>query len=181
MAKFIKNILNRCRDWMSTPTVEAVRSQNDFLQSQNDFLMSAQLAHSISTSKNALNRFGAKYFSQSDEDGITLEIIRRLGIKDGTFAEFGVGNGFENNTLVLLANGWRGFWVGGEDLDFNHRLNPQRFCFLKDWVTLQNLAKLVQQGCDNIATKELDVLSLDLDGNDYYFVQELLKIGVRPK
>jgi hypothetical protein len=39
----------------------------------------------------------------------------------------------------------------------------------------------VQQGCDNIATKELDVLSLDLDGNDYYFVQELLKIGVRPK
>jgi hypothetical protein len=26
----------------------------------------------------SLNRYGAKFFSQSDEDGITLEIIKRL-------------------------------------------------------------------------------------------------------
>ena len=34
---------------------------------------------------------------------------------------------------------------------------------------------------DNIETNELDVLSLDLDGNDYYFVLALLKMGILPK
>jgi hypothetical protein len=143
--------------------------------------MRAQWAQLFSAAKNPLNRFGAKYFSQNDEDGITLEIVKRLGIGAGTFAELGVGNGLENNTLILLANGWRGFWIGGEDLDFNHKLNPQRFAFFKAFVSLENVAILMQQGFKNIATNELDVLSLDLDGNDYYFAKELLKNGVLPK
>src|SRR5215471_2081035 len=59
---------------------------------------------------NPINRFGKKCFSQSDEDGITLEILRRIGRLDkGIYCEFGVGNGTENNTLVLAALGWRGF------------------------------------------------------------------------
>ena len=58
---------------------------------------------------------------------------------------------------------------------FNHKLNPQRFSFFKAWVSIESVARLVQQGFQNIVTDELDVLSLDLDGNDYYFVQELLK------
>jgi hypothetical protein len=33
--------------------------------------------------------------------------------------EFGVGDGTENNTLVLLSIGWRGAWVGGENLAFD--------------------------------------------------------------
>jgi hypothetical protein len=127
------------------------------------------------------NRFGAKYFSQTDEDGITLEIVRRLGIRAGTFAELGVGNGLENNTLILLANSWRGFWIGGEDLAFNHILNPKRFAFFKAWVTLENIARLMKQGLDSIGTNELDVLSLDLDGNDFYIAREILKAGVLPK
>ena len=170
MQTVIKNNLSRVRDWLT-------RIQ----QSQHDFLMRAQWEQSLSTAKNPLNRFGAKYFSQTDEDGITLEIVRRLGIKAGTFAELGVGNGLENNTLILLANGWRGFWIGGQDLDFNHKLNPQRFTFFKAWVSMENLAHLMQQGFQNIAKNELDVLSLDLDGNDYYFAQELQKTGVLPK
>jgi len=143
--------------------------------------MGAAWMQSISTAKNPLNRFGAKYFSQTDEDGIILEIVKRLGIKAGTFVELGVGSGLENNTLILLANGWRGFWIGGEDLAFNHKLSPKRFVFLKAWVSLQNVANLMRQGLEKIAITELDVLSLDLDGNDYYFAQELLKIGVLPK
>jgi hypothetical protein len=119
---------------------------------------------SIITAKNPLNRFGAKYFSQTDEDGITLEIVRRLGIKTGTFVEVGVGNGLENNTLILLANGWRGFWIGGEHLAFNHKLSPKRFAFFKAWVSLQNVADLMRQGFENMVITELDVLSLDLDG-----------------
>ena len=48
---------------------------------------------------NPLTRNPYKFFSQSDEDGITLEILRRMQLTNGSFLEFGVGNGFENNTL----------------------------------------------------------------------------------
>lgn len=188
MLTFTKKLSSSVRDWLTWPIVrmqqsqyELLHSQHDVLRSQHDFLMRAQSTHSLMATNNPLNRFGAKYFSQTDEDGITLEIVRRLGIKSGTFAELGVGNGLENNTLILLANGWRGFWIGGQDLDFNHSLNPQRFAFFKAWVSLENVLSLMQDGLHKFATNELDVLTLDLDGNDYYFARELLKAGLLPK
>jgi hypothetical protein len=143
--------------------------------------MRAQWERELRAAKNPLNGFGAKYFSQTDEDGIALEIIKRLGIKTGTFAELGVGNGLENNTLILLSSGWRGFWIGGEDLAFNHKLNPKRFAFFKAWVTLENVAGLMKQDLESIAISELDVVSIDLDGNDFYITGELLKAGILPK
>jgi hypothetical protein len=173
-----KKFLSRVRDWLTQSLVNALNASQ---QSHHDFLLRAKYELSLKAAKNPLNRFGAKYFSQTDEDGITLEIVRRLGIRAGTFAELGVGNGLENNTLILLANSWRGFWIGGEDLAFNHILNPKRFAFFKAWVTLENIARLMKQGLDSIGTNELDVLSLDLDGNDFYIAREILKAGVLPK
>jgi hypothetical protein len=154
---------------------------DEYLESLHDFLMRAEWSRSIEGTSNPLNRFGAKYFSQGDEDGLTLEIVKRLGIENGAFAELGVGNGLENNTLILLASGWRGFWIGGEDLAFNHKLNPKRFCFLKGWVSLENVTSLIRQGMQSIGLRALDVLSLDLDGNDYYLAQEILAAGILPK
>ena len=129
---------------------------------------------------NPLNRCGAKVFSQTDEDGITLEILRRLGLKVGNYAEFGVGNGLENNTLLLAAQGWQGFWVGGEDLAFNYR-KSKRFFYQKSWVTLENIVQLAKIGMREIGAENMDVVSLDLDGNDIYFVEALLSGGVIPK
>jgi hypothetical protein len=176
--------LLRLRHWATWPVVHAIATHKTPLQqAQYDFLLRAQWETSLRNAKNPLNRYGAKFFSSTDEDGITLEILRRLGVKDGTFVEIGVGNGLENNTLVLLANGWRGVWIGGEELAFNHQLNSKRLAFLKAWVTLDNLIPLLRQGFENIGTASanVDVLSIDLDGNDYYFTQEILKNGISPK
>jgi hypothetical protein len=185
MFKGLYQFLVHARDWLTWPVVSAQRQQYDFLlgalQPQYDFLLRAQWEREIRASKNPLNGFGAKYFSQTDEDGITLEIVKRLRITNGAFAELGVGNGLENNTLILLASGWSGFWIGGEDLAFNHKLNPERFAFFKAWVTLENVAGLMKHGLASIAIKELDVVSIDLDGNDFYIARELLKMGVLPK
>jgi hypothetical protein len=179
----IRKLLVGARAWLSWPVVQAqlLRRQNEFLESQHDLLVRAEWSRSKDEAKNPLNRFGAKYFSQGDEDGLTLEIVKRLGIKNGTFAELGVGNGFENNTLILLASGWRGFWIGGEDLAFNHKLNPRRFSFLNAWVSLENVTSLIKLGLESHGIRTLDVLSLDLDGNDYYLVREILKVGILPK
>ncbi|MDP5007544.1 MAG: hypothetical protein NWQ13_00725, partial [Glaciimonas sp.] len=129
---------------------------------------------------NPLTSCGAKVYSQNEEDGITFEILRRIGLQGGVFAEFGVGNGIENNTLALAAAGWRGFWVGGEDLafDFNPKLATKlNFHYQKAWIKKSNIVDLYQQGLQQIGQQRCDLISLDLDGNDYYFVEELLNSG----
>jgi hypothetical protein len=133
--------------------------------------------------RNPVARCGGKVFSQNDEDGITLEILRRIGKRDGVFAEFGVGNGTENNTLALAAAGWSGFWVGWEPLAFD--CNPGKvaepnFTYRKEWIKRSNIQELYSKGLQSIGREVCDLISLDLDGNDFYLVEELIGSGVRP-
>lgn len=133
---------------------------------------------------NPLNKCGRKIFSQNEEDGITYEIIRRLNLAKGVFAEFGVGDGIENNTISLAAIGWKGFWAGGQDLSFplyEKKPEDKTFAFHKCWLTRENIFSIYQEGLASISESNVDVLSLDLDGNDYYLLEELLKNEVRPK
>jgi hypothetical protein len=147
-----------------------------------DLILDFQTVQLQRAHPNPLNGFGRKCFSQSDEDGITLEILRRLDCLDaGTFAEFGVGDGRENNTLILKALGWRGFWVGGETLAIDVGQPSANFAYLKDWITLDNIADLTRTGLARIDAHALDVMSLDLDGNDLYLVEKLLSDGLQPK
>ena len=148
-----------------------------------DYLLHAQVKQWQAQSANPLNGFGAKTFSQSDEDGITLEILRRLGLQHtGVYGEFGVGDGTENNSLILAALGWKGFWVGGQDLAVQvPSAGQSRFRYLKAWITLDNIVSLARSGLDAVGAERPDVLSLDLDGNDIYFVEALLAAALRPK
>ena len=127
---------------------------------------------------NKFCRYGKKMFSQADEDGITLEIVKRLKIKKGNFIEFGVGDGLENNTIILLSLGWQGIWFGGENIVINTK-KSNRLTFYQNFITLKNILDLTEYALTKINTIEL--ISLDLDGNDYYFIEELLKNGIRPK
>jgi len=129
---------------------------------------------------NPFSRFGAKCFSQSDEDGLTLEIIRRLGLSRGVFVEIGVGDGRENNTLILLAAGWRGVWLGAEDLAFDPS-GAERLRFAKTWVTLDNVLSLTRDHLALFEATQADVLSVDVDGNDFYLCEALLTAGFRPE
>ena len=85
-------------------------------------------------SKNPFPSFYKRYslFSQSDEDSIIDEIIKRLDIKKGNFLELGVGNGLQNNTLNLLSKSWEGIWIGAEDIVFEE---GSKLKFFKKWIT----------------------------------------------
>ena len=50
------------------------------LQRLRDIIIFGLTKNINDTHKNPLNKFGKKCFSQADEDGITLEIIKRLKI-----------------------------------------------------------------------------------------------------
>ena len=133
------------------------------------------------------NQFAKKYakefFSQTDEDGITLEIIKRIKNIDktfnNTFVEFGVGDGCENNTLVLLSLGWKGSWFGGQALAFNPE-HSSRLHFHRTWITKENILLLFQQSMKDCKADKIEVVSLDLDGNDFYFLQTILSNSIKP-
>ena len=157
-----------------------IRKLSNSLDDIKDLLLYEQTRISQKTHTNPFNAFGGKGFSQTDEDGITIEILKRLKLERGTFAEFGVGNGMENNTLILSAMNWRGFWVGGEELAFATR-SSDKFYYIKSWITLKNIVDLAKLGMSQLNTTSVDVISLDLDGNDIYFTEELLKNNICPE
>lgn len=147
-----------------------------------DLLIISRRELSMRSHSNPLTRFGGSCFSQSEEDGITLEILKRIGkLHGGTFAEFGVGTGMENNTLVLRAMGWKGFWVGNENLAFEINCPENSFQYIKSWITLENIVQITANAKAKLGGGEIDVISLDLDGNDLFLVEELLSSGLLPK
>lgn len=61
----------------------------------------------------SLEPYGYKVYSQNDEDGIIHEIFNRIGTTDKRFIEFGVQDGLESNTHLLLFYDWKGLWIEG--------------------------------------------------------------------
>lgn len=160
--------------------IKAKRSLEDQTANFNAQLSEIYKARQI-RHRNHFCRYGKRVFSQSDEDGLTMEIIKRLKINKGNFIELGVGNGTENNTLVLLALGFRGAWIGGESLAFQIGVDNLRLNYQKEWITLENIQNLIENAILFIDNDMPDVLSVDLDGNDYFFIEKIFNLGVYPK
>jgi len=119
-----------------------------------------------------LERFGYKVFSQNDEDGIINEIFNRIGTTNKKFLEFGVGNGLECNSHFLLHSGWSGLWIEGNKKHvkqmktlFGKPFLEKRLSILNKFVTVNNINELI--GMAGI-TSQIDLLCIDIDGNDYW-------------
>lgn len=113
-----------------------------------------------------VNKYARNYFtSQNGEEGLLVEIIKRLAIEYGVSVEIGGHDGLycSNTALLLKEHGWRGLFVEG---DYNRHLQSKenwkdypnvrhQCCF----VDGKNINAFVKDGCD--------LLSLDTDGLDY--------------
>lgn len=134
-------------------------------------------------SNNPLTVGAKRYWSQADEDGILEKIIARTGpVTKGVFLEYGVGDGSECNTLALLARGWSGGWISGENLMFIPHPSG-RLSFSRKWLTVDNVLPVTETTLKrlDLHLNDVDVVSLDLDGNDYHLTQTLLQEGIRPR
>ena len=129
-----------------------------------------------------LEPHGFKVYSQNDEDGIIAEIFRRIGSPGRTFVEFGVEDGLENNTLYLLLQGWRGLWIDGNEgfvkkirSRFDEVIQSDRLSVTHSFITRDNINSTI----GHFAKGEIDLLSIDIDGNDYH-IWEAVEV-VRPR
>ena len=124
-----------------------------------------------------LNRYEYKVLSQNGEDGILAEIFRRIGTTNRYFVEFGAASGSENNTVLLLRQGWSGFWMDGDPVEVNAaktRFRPEiegnRLTVKETFITAENIEELFREGK---VPEEFDLLSIDIDRNDYYVWEKI--------
>jgi hypothetical protein len=129
-----------------------------------------------------LERYGFKVYSQQEEDGIIQEIFQRIGTTDRRFVEFGVENGLENNTIKLLLEGWRGLWIDGNDKyiteiknRFEDVLENGRLTAIQAFITVENINELI----GSWGNGEIDLVSIDIDGNDFHIWQALAAVTPR--
>jgi hypothetical protein len=119
-----------------------------------------------------LNKFEFQAFSQFGEDGIIEEIFNRIGTTNKYFVEFGVETGVETNSTYLLYNGWGGLWIDGSDLNINiiksnfkKSVESGKLNALQSFITAENIEYLFEKAS---VPSEFDLLSIDIDRNDYY-------------
>jgi hypothetical protein len=130
-----------------------------------------------------LIKYGFRAYSQHDEDGMIQEIFHRIGVSNHTFLEFGVGDGTENNTLYLLLAGWQGLWIDGNDTNavsinrqFGSFVQSGKLTFLHRFVNRDSINEIIEKGK---FSGEIDLLSIDIDGNDYWVWEALSQVQPR--
>jgi hypothetical protein len=151
-------------------------------------LLSRSYCTSLHTQIHLPDMTGAEFrcFSQNGEDGILLYLFSLIGTTNKRVVEICAGNGIECNAANLIINqGWIGLLVDGseEKLAVGKRFyaNCRDTFFypptlLASWVTAENVNALV---AENGFGGEIDLLSLDLDGMDYWVLKALTCIRPR--
>jgi hypothetical protein len=126
------------------------------------------------------HKYCKNIYSQNGEDGILEQLLKELGIKSGTFCEFGAANGIESsNTYNLIKN----YNFSGVAIELD-RLSYEK-C-LKNYAVFSNVrvyhgAVLYNDAHNNLNAwlkrgklpYDLDLLSIDIDYDDYYVWENL--------
>jgi len=123
-----------------------------------------------------LQAYEFKVFSQWGEDGIIQRLIQIVPIQNQTFIEFGVEDFSESNCrFLLLNNNWQGFVVDGSPKKVGRLRNSHYFWKYQleaqaEFLDTHNInAVLAQSGFH----EDLGILSIDVDGIDYYLLKEI--------
>jgi hypothetical protein len=117
-----------------------------------------------------LTTFEAKWFSQNGEDGILQALFRKIGAARRFAVEFGVENGSECNTRYLREKqGWACLLM-----DPNTQ-NPDYI--QREFITAENINHLFRK---YKVPEDLDLLSIDIDGNDYW-IWKAIEACYRPR
>jgi hypothetical protein len=131
---------------------------------------------------NELEEAEFQVFSQRGEDGILQYIISKVPIPNRIFVEFGVEDYTESNTRFLLMNNhWSGLVIDG-DKD-NIRFIKSDFIYWKyditavhSFITTHNINGLIS---DFTNCSDIGLLSVDVDGNDYWIWEAITAIQPR--
>ena len=173
----LKNFFNRILQYYYATNKKEVLFQSKLRQE-----IESIKKNEFKRDKKNLIPYGFKVFSQIDEDGIINEIFKRIGTTNKKFLEFGV-NASKNNTTFLLLNNWTGVWLEISTLKiiriknkYKIPLKNNSLRIYKKKITAENINKVIKP----LQLKGvIDLLSIDIDGNELYLLNKLSQIRPR--
>jgi hypothetical protein len=122
-----------------------------------------------------ISETGFKVFSQFEEDGKLLFIFSILGMDNKVFVEIGSDDGVNSNSSNLYFNfGWYGLFVDGNQKSINrgkkfYSKYPHPWYYKPKFVCSKVTRENVNELIENAGFKgEIGLLSIDVDGNDYW-------------
>jgi hypothetical protein len=122
-----------------------------------------------------MKNFENKIYSQNGEDGIISYIFEKIGTTNKVAVEIGVtdgGSGTQNNTRLLAENGWKTFWFDLKVPEYT----PKNCTFSNQKLTRDNVSEEFESA--GVPT-DFDLLSIDIDSNDYYLRSALSSYNPR--
>lgn len=172
------NILTKIKDKLNLLGYiynQGILIQNTLIKVQEALgrIESCQL---LSLNKLELNANEFRVFSQWGEDGIIQMLLRHIKTPHKIFVEFGVQNYTESNTRFLLINdNWSGLVIEANEKDFQYiKQDPIYWQYnlkaINNFVTKDNINQLLLV---NGIQGEIGILSIDIDGNDYWIWKEI--------
>ena len=136
--------------------------------------------------KNEANKglrfYEASLFSQNGEDGIIRYIFSQIGFDSRYFVEFGFGAHQCNSLRLILHENFKGLMMDGSEEQcriFNLTCKEKGISdvhAVNAFIDRDNLEHLIRS---NNIPAEIDFLSIDVDGNDYWFWRCLQCINPR--
>lgn len=151
------------------------------LSKKDDIHEVKKLSSQILVRDNKRNRYGNiqdtefKVFSQWGEDGIIQYLIHKLPIENKVFIEFGVEDYTEANTRFLLENdNWSGLVMDGSVKNIESiKKSPTYWKYdliaQNIFITKDNINEVIESYIKMSSfEKEIGLLSIDIDGNDYH-------------
>jgi hypothetical protein len=117
-----------------------------------------------------------RVFSQWGEDGIIQFLTRNIELPNKIFIEFGVENYTESSTrFLLINNNWSGLIIDGSTENINYvKQDPiywqHNLKAVASFIDKDNINQIITE---NGIGGEIGILSVDIDGNDYWVWQAI--------
>jgi hypothetical protein len=115
-----------------------------------------------------------RIYSQNGEDGIIQALFSQIGTTDRSFVEIGADDGRENCTRQLVGSGWSGVWIEADPrkAEASKTFAGSKVRVLAAAVRRDNVVGLLHAAGVPPAP---DLLVLDIDGNDWWVLDALLR------
>ncbi len=120
---------------------------------------------------NNINDYEFSIFSQNGEDGILDYIFEKIGKTNGKFVEIGFGHTQNNSLFMICKRKFEGLFLDGEKFNvkafnnFNNKFLKSNNLAVQAWLDKENINSIIKKYID---VKSIDLLSIDIDGYDYW-------------
>jgi hypothetical protein len=126
-----------------------------------------------------LDDYAERIVSQHGEDGVTYELLKRVGMGSRTCVEIGCGHNGGNTGFLVAGLGYRGLFLDGDKELISigaATFADTKAVFRHAWITRETVNELLQaEGFSG----EIDCLGVDLDGIDLWIWESLTAVRSR--